>query len=179
MPPELGAQIDHESWYLAQLKPGGLDRAITNLARQGYESFMPLREETRRHAGRWTTSVKPLFPGYLFVKVSDNRRNWRSINATYGVSRLVALEAGHPTPVAPDIVAALRQRTSDDGKLQSPAELEVGDQVRVVSGPLADKLAKIEAIPEQGRIYVLFELMGSYTKAVLPAADVERCTNSP
>lgn len=164
----------HESWYLVQLKPGGLDRAVTNLARQGYESFMPLREETRRRAGRWSTIIRPLFPGYLFVKVSDSRRNWKSINATYGVSRLVALEAGRPTEVAPAIIEALQIRFSEDGTLQPPAEFEVGDQVEVVSGLFANKFAEIEAIPEQGRIYVLLELMGRFTRAELPATDVER-----
>lgn len=161
-------------WYLAQLKPGGLERAITNLGRQGYESFMPLREETRRRAGRWSTRARPLFPGYLFVKVADSRQHWRSINSTFGVARLVALEAGRPTRVDPAIVETLKVRIHDDGRLRSAAELEVGDQVRVVSGPLADRLAEIEAIPERGRINVLLELMGRYTRTELQDTDVER-----
>jgi len=163
-----------EPWYLAQLKPGGLERAVTNLARQGYESFMPMREETRRRAERWDTKLRPLFPGYLFVKVPDDRQQWRSINATYGVSRLVALDAGRPTQVAPELIAALQARVLEDGKLKPTAEFDVGDKVRVVSGPLADKLAEIVSVPEQGRIYVLLELMGRYTKAMLSATDVER-----
>ncbi|MRU15666.1 transcriptional activator RfaH [Roseovarius sp. A21] len=163
-----------EPWYLAQLKPGGFERAVTNLARQGYESFMPMREETRRRAERWDTKLRPLFPGYLFVKVPDDRQQWRSINATYGVSRLVALDAGRPTQVAPELIAALQARVLEDGKLKPTAEFDVGDKVRVVSGPLADKLAEIESVPEQGRIYVLLELMGRYTKAVLSTTDVER-----
>ncbi|WP_417525562.1 transcription termination/antitermination protein NusG [Marinovum sp.] len=169
------ARVAPDSWYLAQLKPGGLDRAILNLERQGYESFMPLREETVRRAGQWRRIVKPLFPGYLFVKVADDRRNWRSINATCGVSRLVALEAGRPTQVAPNIIAALKLRLQDDGRVQAPPDLAAGDRVKVISGPLADKVAEIEGIPEQGRIYVLLELMGRYTRAELPASHVERC----
>ena len=51
--------------------------------------------------------------------------------------------------------------------------MEVGDRVEVVSGPLATKFAEIEAISEQGRIYVLLELMGRYTRIELPVADVE------
>ena len=168
------SQDVYDPWYLAQLKPGGFKTAVTNLARQGYESFMPLREETRRRAERWDTRLRPLFPGYLFVKVPDDRRQWRAINSTYGVSRLVALDAGRPTQVCPDLIAAMQAQVLEDGKLQPPAEFAVGDEVRVVSGPLVDKLAEIEAIPEQGRIYVLLELMGRYTKVVLAANDVER-----
>jgi transcriptional antiterminator RfaH len=167
------SRVVPETWYLAQLKPGGLDRAVANLARQGYESLMPLREETRRRAGRWSTIVRPLFPGYIFIKVADDKRNWRAINATYGVSRLVALEAGCPTQVDPSIISALQVRVGDAGIVKSPSGLKVGDQVEVVSGPLANKFAEIESIPEHGRIYVLLELMGRHARIELPAADVE------
>lgn len=173
MAPGPDAQDINEPWYLAQLKPGGFERAVTNLARQGYQSFMPLREETRRRGGQWDKRQRPLFPGYLFVKVPNAQQNWRSLNATYGISRIVALEAGRPTPVAPELVSELRDRMSEDGLLQPPTELKTGDQVRVVSGPFSDALAEIEAIPEQGRIYVLLELMGRYVKAELAAGDVE------
>lgn len=165
---------DNVPWYLAQLKPGGFERAVTNLARQGYESFMPLREETRRRSDRWDTKLTPLFPGYLFVKVPRDRQQWRSINSTFGILRLVAFEAGRPTQVAPDLVASLQSRSAKNGKLSPSAEFEIGDQVRVISGPFADALAEIEAVPEQNRIYVLFELMGRYTKAMLATVDVER-----
>lgn len=160
-------------WYLAQLKPGGFDRAVLNLERQGYQTFMPMREETNRRAGQWSKKNKPLFPGYLFVNVSDENPKWASINSTYGVSRLVALEAGHPTPVDLHLIQALQNRMSDEGQLIEPDALSVGDEVRVVSGPLTEKLAHIEAIPEKGRIYVLLDLMGRYARAELSAADVQ------
>lgn len=162
-----------DTWYLAQLKPGGLDRAITNLERQGFETFMPRREETHRRAGQWSTRLKPLFSGYLFVKVPADKRHYRSINGTYGVSRLVALEAGRPTRVSAALIDALRNRTSEDGLLQPLADLKAGDRVKVVSGPLLGELAEIEAIPEDGRIYVLLDLMGRCVKTELAAQDLE------
>ena len=164
----LGGRVrneDNEAWYLVQLKPGGFERAVTNLERQGYESFMPMREETRRQAGRWKTKLRPLFPGYLFVKVTYSRQQWRTINSTFGVSRLIALEAGRPTQVPSDLIAALQMGCGDDAKLQAPVGLEVGEQVRVVAGPFADKIAAIEDLPEKGRIHVLLEIMGRFTKA--------------
>lgn len=173
MPKDMVQQSADEPWYLAQLKPGGLERAVANLARQGFQSFMPLREETRRRAGRWERRSRPLFPGYLFVQVPSNHRHWRSINSTYGVSRLVALEAGAPTQVAPSIISGLKERVTAEGVLQPPAELKAGDQVRVVSGPFSKMIAEIESVSEQGRIYVLLNLMGSYAKAQLSSSDVE------
>jgi len=162
-----------EAWYLAQLKPGGFERAVTNLERQGFESLMPLREEAHRRAGRWHTILKPLFPGYLFVKVPHDRREWRSINSTYGVSRLVALERGCPTPVPPMIVEGLQNRISANGILQPPSDLAPGDQVKVIAGPFSDMLAEIEGVSEQGRVYVLLDLMGRLARAELATVNVE------
>lgn len=162
-----------ETWYLAQLKPGGFERAVANLTRQGFESFMPMRQETRRRAGGWDTRLRPLFPGYLFVEVSGQNGKWSSINATYGVSRLVTLDAGQPTPVAPELIAALQDRTSSESLFETSDDLKVGEQVRVVSGPLSDMIAEITAVPEQGRVFVFLELMGRYAKAELAVSDVE------
>ena len=135
---------------------------------------MPLRPETHRRAGQWHKSHKPLFPGYLFVKVGDESPNWPAINSTYGVARLVSMEHGSPTHVAPAIIQALRMRVGEGGTFQAIDTLGIGDQVRVFSGPFADKIAQIEAIPERDRIYVLLEFMGRYSRVELLAADVER-----
>ena len=32
-------------WYVAQIKPNGFDRAVANLAQQGFESFMPMQQQ--------------------------------------------------------------------------------------------------------------------------------------
>lgn len=167
------ASICYDGWYLAQLKPGGHDRAVLNLERQGFQTLMPMRQETRRVGGRWANRVRPLFPGYLFVRVAQANTNWSSINSTYGVSRLVSLDAGRPTPVEPALIEALRNRTRDDGQLDAPESLKIGDMVRVVSGPLSEKLVQIESMDEKDRIYVFLDLMGRYAKAALSISDVE------
>ena len=51
------------SWFLAQMKPNSHDIANRNLTRQGFETFLPLQEETRRTRGRFVTRRRPLFPG--------------------------------------------------------------------------------------------------------------------
>ena len=51
------------NWFLAQMKPNSHDIANRNLTRQGFETFLPLQEETRRTRGRFVTRRRPLFPG--------------------------------------------------------------------------------------------------------------------
>lgn len=151
-------------WYLARLKPGGFDRARLNLERQSIPTFMPLREVTDRVNHRLVLRRKPLFPGYLFLRL-DRESDWRRVNSTYGVAGLVALGGNGPTAIAPGIMEDLFARTTPDGVFRPAAQFGVGDPVRLVSGPLAQCLGRIEALPEGERIYVLMEVMGQTVRA--------------
>lgn len=163
-----------EHWYLAQLKPGGLARARLNLARQEHPTFMPMREVTERRREGLRRAARPLFPGYLFVRITPDRPRWRAINSTYGVSRLVALQGNCPSQVPAPLMAALFGRC--DGETWSPdAEtFAPGTKVRLVAGPFARSLATIAAVPEAERVYVLMEMMGQQVRTAVPLRDLER-----
>ena len=49
------------SWFLAQFKPNGHRIAERNLNRQGFRTFLPLQEETRRQRSKFTTTLRPFF----------------------------------------------------------------------------------------------------------------------
>jgi len=55
------------SWFLAQLNPNCANIADKNLKRQGFQTFLPIEEETRKRNGKFVTAMRPLFPGYIFV----------------------------------------------------------------------------------------------------------------
>lgn len=162
-------------WFVLQLKPGGLERAKTNLRRQGVSSFMPMRQRTTRRGGRLTDVMRPLFPGYLFVELGRDGPAWRSINATYGVAKAVCLEPGKPVEVPIGIVAVLKAASSEEGEYYSdPDHFLPGEVVRVTAGPFADILAHVEAAPERDRIFVLLDMMGREVRAGLRPGDLER-----
>ncbi|MDU8946166.1 transcription termination/antitermination protein NusG [Ovoidimarina sediminis] len=160
-------------WFLAQLKPGGFKLATRNLARQGFETFMPFQDITRRRAGRLHADTRPIFPGYLFVRILPDASGWRSINSTYGVAKLVALEGDRPTEVPRGIISDLRARIGTDGAFLPAREFAVGDGVRVVAGPFANAIARIDALPEKDRIFVLLEMMGRQVRAMVQPRNLE------
>ena len=53
-------------WYVAQLKPNGFNKAQVNLARQGFECFMPMRKVTIRHARKLRYCSHANFSGLYF-----------------------------------------------------------------------------------------------------------------
>ena len=167
------AVLDARHWYLAQLKPGGFERAITNLHRQVFLTFMPARDTSIRRNGKLVTVRKPLFPGYLFIQVLPDRQNWRAINNTYGVARLVSLSGGRPTPVPAEIIATLHARTDESGILGPPEDLQAGDRVRIISGPFAERLAEIDAVEPGDRVFILMDLMGRAVRMQASATQLE------
>ena len=147
------------SWYLVQLKPNGHRLAKANLERQGFKTFLPLQNVTKRSAHKFVDRNVPLFPGYMFVELDTAQNAWRKVNGTLGVARIVSL-GGTPAPVPRKIVNELISRCDEDSILRPKQVLEVGQDVQVLRGPFANFVAKVEEILPDQRIWILIDLLG-------------------
>lgn len=156
-------RTQRESWFLAQYKPNAHRIAQRNLGRQGFPTFLPLQEETRRERGRFVTRKRPMFPGYLFVALDMQRAAWRSVNSTFGIARLVSL-GGEPKPVPCELISQLMRRCDRKAEGMPPPLPDPGDQVTLTKGPFAGFVATIETIAPDRRIWVLLELLGRQTR---------------
>lgn len=159
------------SWFLAQFKPNSHQIALRNLTLQGFQTFCPLHEETRRARATFATQLRPLFPGYLFVAFNIFAGNWRAVNSTQGITRLVSF-GKEPTAVPLDIVSQLMLRCDRDGRLLPPKRVQPGDRVTISSGPLADFVATVETIAPDRRVWVLLDLMGGQTRVAVPSDQI-------
>lgn len=91
------------TWFLAQLKPNSVKIAERNLKRQGFRTFLPVEEVTKRAKSKFVTAEQPMFPGYIFVAFNVTKGGWRAINSTNGITRLVSF-GKDPAPVPLDII---------------------------------------------------------------------------
>lgn len=160
------------AWYLAQLKPNCSRIAEKNLRRQGFNTFLPLSEVTRKRNGRFVVATQPLFPGYIFVSQGASQGLWHKINSTYGVSRLVSV-GRDPAVVPPDVMSQITLRCDDTGMLLPPEVLKPGDQVRLTSGPFANLVAEIEKVEPDRRVWVLLDILGGQTRVAVDADKVQ------
>lgn len=150
-------------WYLIQFKPNSHRLAEHNLQRQGFGTFLPMQQVTRRKASRFVSVLKPLFPGYMFVSVDTFAEPLRIIDNTIGVTRLVRFE-GKPKPLPRQIVIGLMQRCDSSGVLLPTKNLSTGDNVEMLTGPFARFIATVHEITSEKRIWVIMELMGRRTR---------------
>lgn len=78
-------------WLVITLKPNQSKKAEENLNNQGFISFFP--KITYQSGDK--AFIKDLFPGYAFVGYNDDR-NFTSINATKGVSKILQINQMMP-----------------------------------------------------------------------------------
>lgn len=156
--------VESAAWYLAQVRPNQFHIAARNLARQNFAVFAPTQEETRRRGARFVSDCRLLFPGYLFVSFCPASKAWRTVNSTYGVSKLVSFGNNIPLPVPNELVAGLMSRCDPTGRLLPPRVLAPGDVAEVLSGPFAQLVATVESLVPQQRVWVLLDLLGSQTR---------------
>ena len=166
-----------ERWFVVHSRPHRESAARLHLENQGYRTFLPRCLKTRRHARRIDSVLAPFFPRYLFVILDLGRDRWRSVNGTFGVSRLV-MEGERPTPVPRGIVEELIAACDDRDVLRFDASgrLRVGERVRVLAGPFAEQFGLLERLDDHGRVRLLLEIMGGQipvelsSEILIPAA---------
>lgn len=162
-----------QDWYLAQCKPKGEQIALRNLKNQDFLVFLPMQRLTQRKGGSFKTRLCPLFPGYIFVSQDPDAGQWRKINNTRGVARLVRLGA-KPTPVPRSIMDQLFGRCDARGVFQQNATLIAGDNATIIHGPFAGTIARIVDVGPNQRLQLLLNIMGQISTLKIDAAGVAR-----
>jgi transcriptional antiterminator RfaH len=157
-------------WYVVQTQVNGELKASQNLLRQGFGVYLPRYEKRRRHARKIDVTAKPLFPRYLFVTVDMATQRWRSIQSTFGVTRLVS-NGGDPAMVPEDVVSALRAREDEKGfiRLESNPAFAPGDKVRVLAGAFLDSAGLFNGMADHDRVSILLDMLGRKVRVLLDA----------
>ena len=147
-------------WYAAQLRPNSDKLAMTHLQRQGFAPFRPLIWERLRRGQATASVLRPMFPGYVFVKFDISQPDWGKIRSTRGISRLIGTETCGPYRLPTDLIASLKSRCASNLPAGPTLDFKPGDLVHIASGPFADFLATVEKVSAQQRVWVLIDFMG-------------------
>jgi transcription elongation factor/antiterminator RfaH len=162
-------------WYVVHTQPRAEGQAVCHLEMQGYRVFCPRYRRTVRHARKAKSVLAPLFPNYVFVRLDTSHNQWRRINGTRGVLRLLT-QGETPQPVPNGIVDGLQSKMRADGTMDWTPTLKIGAAVRITDGPFTEFLGTLEHFDAAGRVRVLLDLLGRSVpvalrcEALIPAA---------
>ena len=157
-------------WYVVQTRVNCEAKAARNLISQGYDVYLPRYLKRRHHARKVDFAVKPFFPRYLFVAIDMATQRWRSIQSTFGVSRLVS-NGDDPATVPAGIMIALKQREDERGfiGMDTRPAFASGDKVRVLAGAFMDSAGSFNGIADRDRVSILLDMLGRQVRVLLDA----------
>ncbi len=119
-------------WYALYLRSRYEKKVAQELERKGIEQFLPLIEELHVWSDRKKKVMEPLFRGYIFVKT--DLRDRETILRTNGVVRIVGIR-NKPSRIPELHIDWLRRVVGKSEEVQRERYLEVGERVRIISGP--------------------------------------------
>ena len=169
-------------WYVINTYSGHENKARANLEHRiqsrGLAPYfedivVPTEQVVETKGGEKVQLEKRNFPGYVLVKMTLTDDSWSLVKNTPGVTGFVGAE-NKPTPLSPAEVDRILH-TSTAEKPKAKAEFSVGDQVKVVSGPLAEFTGEVSEVNvEQSKLKVMVSIFGRDTPTELGFVQVKR-----
>jgi transcriptional antiterminator RfaH len=161
-------------WFLVRSKPRQEAVALTNLTRQGYESYLPMFAAEKIVRRKQAIVQEPMFARYLFVRLdtTGQGQSWSPIRSTIGVSELVCF-GSKAAKVDETLIAMLREREA--WQCEQPKSLfATGDSVVIADGAFAGLQAIYQMNDAEGRAMVLLELLSKPVAMKINAASLRK-----
>jgi transcriptional antiterminator RfaH len=158
-------------WYVLYSKPQKEEYARFHLSLKGLEVFFPqlLFPKSANKRKR----LVPLFPNYLFVRLTLFSEEFSYAQWSPGVSRIISFN-GVPASIDDAIMDFLMNRVNGDGVIEARPNLRSGQEVRITGGPFDGLIGIIQEPPNaKGRINILLSLLNRTTKVDVPIHFVE------
>lgn len=160
-----------KSWIVARNKPNQDKTARINLERQTFEYFQPTFKTISKTQNEFKEIIRPVFPGYTFIALNIERRNWHKINNTRGISNIISF--GNKIPfIRCEIIDKLRDRFSQNNISKIYDPLKIGMSVEIKNGPFGQLIGKIEEFDADQRVWILLDFLGTQTRVSINKLDL-------
>lgn len=170
-------------WYVIHSYSGYENKVKLNLETRSksmhmedliYEVVIPMEDVVEIKNGKKVTVPRKMFPGYILVRMHLDDDSWYAVRNTPGVTGFVG-SANKPVPLARrEVERFLGVKEEEDKKApRYKPSWEIGDSVRVQTGPFADFNGVIEDINlDQSKVVVLVNIFGRDTPVELNFEDI-------
>lgn len=166
-----------KKWYVLHTYSGYENKVKTNLETRietmGLENNVfaikiPTETVTEiKDGGRRVEAERKVFPGYVLVRMELDDRSWAAVRNTPGVTGFVGAD-GKPAPLTREEYNKIMKQSNEETPKKTSTVLEVGQAVKVISGPLAEFDGVVaEVTPEAGKVKVMVSIFGRETPVEL------------
>ena len=158
-------------WYAAYTCVNQEKRVASQFLERHVEHFLPTFESVRRWKDRSVRMQRPLFPGYLFVRLALKDR--LKVLMVPSVVRLVGFNGG-PVSLSDTEIETMQTSLSPELGAMPHRYLTEGQKVRIVNGPLIGTEGILIRRKNAFRVVVCIDLIMRAASVEIDAADLER-----
>lgn len=172
-----------KKWYVIHTYSGYENKVMATLERKvksmGLENvinriLVPMEDEVDIKDGKKRTVKRKIFPGYVLVEMEVNDRSWYVVRNTPGVTGFVG-SATKPIPLEPEEVKKVLKSQDVTDEPKTHISVEIGEQVRITSGPFENFTATITEINEEkGVLKGLIDMFGRETSVEVDYSQIEK-----
>jgi transcription antitermination factor NusG len=157
-------------WYAAYTAPCREKRVLEQLAVRGIESFLPLYRSLRKWKNGCRVELeRPLFPGYVFVRMAAAER----VRVLEVASVISIVSRGRvPEPLQDEDIAVLRAALRLR-QVEPHPYLAVGEQVFICGGPFAGLSGIVLRRKGALRVVISLDLIMRSMAVEINSADLE------
>ncbi len=183
-PPSSTVKSDdpNAKWYVVHTYSGH-ENKVAHTLKQRIESehlekkildvLVPTQDKIEIKSGKKFNVKEKIFPGYILVKMVLDDISWLAVRTTQGVTSFVGM-GNKPTPISDAEVATIVKFTQTEAPLYKQV-FAVDDAVKIVDGPFADFIGKIDSLDEEkGKVRVLVSIFGRETPVELDFLQVKK-----
>jgi transcriptional antiterminator NusG len=170
--------VEQAKWYVVHTYSGyenkvkaNIEKMVENRNLQDfiYEVQVPMEEQIELKDGRRKSVMRKMLPGYVLIKMIMTDDSWYIVRNTRGVTGFVG-PGSKPIPLTDDEV---RMMGVEDIPIK--LDVEIGDNIRVTSGPLENFIGVIEEIyPDKQKVRVLVSMFGRDTPIELQYNQIQK-----
>ena len=165
-------------WYVVHTYSGhenkvkvNIEKMVENRNMQNLilEVVVPTEDVIEVKDGQRKFKTRKMFPGYVIIKMIVTNESWYLVRNTQGVTGFVG-HGSEPIPLTDEEVARMGIE-----KVFIELNVEVGEMVRVISGPFESFMGTVEDInPDKQVLTVKVSMFGRDTPVELEFAQVEK-----
>jgi transcriptional antiterminator NusG len=159
-------------WYVVNTYSGhenkvknNIEHRVSNFGQKRHvrQIVVPTESVTEINKDNQKVAVeKRTMPGYVLVNMDLNEESWQIVKNTPGVTGFVGA-AQEPVPLTqPEVDRLLHREVAQ--KVATKAQFQIGESIKVVSGPLSDFSGEISEVnSEAAKLKVLVSIFGRET----------------
>lgn len=155
-------------WFVAHTRPRCEKKLADYCERESFPTTLPLYRSVKKYRGKTVTFLKPLFPGYLFLRLLDTQRQ-KVYQSDYVANLLNVPDQAEFEQQLNDILLALDEEVD----VRLAPTITPGVKVRIKSGPLQGVEGWVERRHGMVEVMLRLDFIGQAAAVKMDATILE------